>query len=360
MRIKAWRWAAAAALVALLGAVPALAGLLPTGNSDLTAEQLRDLVRASDQVGWEGLGESRADLPLPDVPDLDIVPALLGGTTRARASWVGPDQWRVDQLDVAGEIGTIGVRDATLTWNSAAQSANVVVGELPVRLPSAADLLAPVLGRRLASTPDADLSRIGERRIAGRTAAGLRLTPQDPASTTVSAVDIWVEPGSGLALQVDVRSPGQRNAVLTSLLLDLDLRPPADDPTRFTPPAGVDVTFADAPDIAAEINRFAPFILPETLAGVVRTDPAGLGNGGVAVYGTGFTAYAVVPLSGGVARRILDAADPQGEFPTPLVNGVVGTGGRERVYLLVGTVPTATLQAGLLELQQNRPQRINR
>ena len=76
------------------------------------------------------------------------------------------------------------------------------------------------------------------------------------------------------------------------------------------------------------------------------------------VYGSGLEAYVVVPVQGGLARRVLDAADPQGAFPTPLVNALVGRDGR-RTYLLAGTVPISRLQAALAELREDRPPRLN-
>jgi hypothetical protein len=358
VRVKGWRWAVVTALVVVLASLPSLAGaLLPKGDSDLTAEQLRELVRQSSRVVWEGLGESRSDLPLPDVEDLDDVPALLGGTTRTRTTWLSPDRWRIDRLDVASETDTIQDVDQTTTWDSADRTVDVVVGDLPVRLPRAGDLSAPVLGRRLAGTPGTVLSRLDERRVAGRTAAGFRLTPRDPARTTVSSIDIWADPDSGLALRVEVRSPGQRNPVLTSLLLDLDVGSADAGRIDFVPPEDADVASAVAPDIAAEIDRFAPFALPPALAGDGRSTIGGLSNGGVAVYGEGLEAYVVVPLEGRLARRFLRAADQEGLFPTPLVNALVGVDG-QRVYLLVGTVPASRLQAGLTALREDRPERV--
>ena len=67
MRTRGWRWVAVAAFVGVLCAAPSAVGALPAKDSDLSAEQLRDLVRASASVGWSGTNESRAGLALPDV-----------------------------------------------------------------------------------------------------------------------------------------------------------------------------------------------------------------------------------------------------------------------------------------------------
>lgn len=355
--LKRWRWVVTAALVAALMSVPALAQLLPAGSTDLTAQQLRATLRDSAAVPWEGLGESRVDLPIPDVDELGDVPDLLGSKTRTRTTWVSPDRWRIDQLDIASETDTIHDGDRTTTWNSADRTATTVAGDLPVRLPRAGDLSAPVLGRRLAATPETTLTRLDERRVAGRTAAGIRLSPKNPERTTISSIDIWVDPDSGLALRVEVRAPGQRNPVLTSLLLDLDVGSADAGRLDFVPPSTAQVTTSDAPDVAAQIDRFAPFLLPPVLAGDQRSNATGVTNGGVAVYGQGVQAYAVIPLARGVARRVLRAAGPDGLLETPLVNALVARddahGGR--VYLLVGTVPSTTLTAGLAALLKDPP-----
>lgn len=356
MVVKRWRWAVVAGLVAALMSVPALAQLLPAGSSDLTAVQLRDKLRDSDAVQWEGLGESRVDLPIPDVDALDDVPNLLGSKTRTRTTWVSKDRWRIDQLDIASETDTIRDVDQTTTWNSADRTVTIVAGDLPVRLPRAGDLSAPVLGRRLAATPETTLKRLDERRVAGRTAAGIRLTPKDPTRTTVESIDIWVDPDSGLALRVEVRTLGQRNPVLTSLLLDLDVGSADAGRLDFDPPPTANVTTSEAPDVAAEIDRFAPYLLPPALAGDQRSNATGLSNGGVAVYGQGVEAYAVIPLEGRLARQLRRAAGPDGLLLTPLVNALVGRDDQTGLtYLLVGTVPASTLQSGLAALVKNPP-----
>jgi hypothetical protein len=357
--VARWRWVAFAAVLAVLLSVPTLVRSWPVGQVDLTAEQLRDLVRASDEVAWEGFGESRVDLPLPDVRDLDDVPSLLGGRTRARATWVAPDRWRVDDLRLAGEVDTITTGDRTTTWTSADRTVDVVEGSLPVHLPTAADLMAPMIGRRLAAVPDATVTRLDERRVAGRTAAGLRLTPRDPATTTVSSVDLWVDPDSGLALRVEVKSAGQPNPVLVSLLLDLSVGSPDPGRLAFTTPAGADEVTAQAPDVAAEIDRRVPYELPATLAGRTRQDPTGLDSGGVGVYGEGFGAHAVAPLPDDLARQLRRAAPADGLFANPLVNVLVGNV-RGTTYVLVGTVPPAVLQQALAALQADPPRRLRR
>lgn len=355
-----------AALVAALIALPSLAGALPVRGTDATAEQLVAKVRASTDVGWSGYAESRGSLVLPDVRELSQLPGLLGGATRARAWWRGPDDWRVDALSLVAETDT--TRDATggWTWDSADRRATRVEGELDVRLPVPADLLAPVLGHRLAGTADVELRRLPARRVAGRGADGLRLTPRDPAATTISSVDLWVEPETGLVLHVEVRGADQDEPSLSSTVLDLDLTAPPPERTRFVPPDDVVPLVATAPDLAALADRFAPYRLPGVLNGLPRGDRGPVGRlRGVATYGDGFTALALVPIPQDLAHRVIDRVDEQdtddiASISTPLVHALVGVGQRGRAYLLVGTVPVERLEAALTQLIDDPPPRVDR
>ncbi len=371
-----WRWGAVAAGVAALMALPALAGALPARDSGRSAEELLAKVRASGTVGWSGYGESRGTLVLPDVRELSDLGDLVGGTTRVRAWWRGPREWRVNALSLVGETDTTRDRGGGWTWHSADRRALRLVGDLDVRLPAAADLLAPTLGRRLAGTEDVTVRRLPARRVAGMSAAGLRLVPRQPALTTVHRVDLWVEPDSGLPLQVEVRVPGHGGAeggetdegeiALQAGLLEVDLAPPAQERTRFSPPARAQVTRVDAPDLAAAADRFAPYVLPDELAGLPRRPRSALSvGGGVGTYGDGFTAVALVPLPEDLARSIIRRVDPGGNaeqaaVSTPLVSGLIGRDGRGRAFLAAGTVPPSTLSAALAQLRVTPPARRTR
>jgi len=351
-----------AAFVAALTALPTLVGALPAARSDLTADQLRDRVRASDGVGWSGTSESRAGLALPDVRDLGDLPALLSSTTRTRTWWRGPQSWRVDAVGLTGETDVVTSPGLTRTWDSADRRVDELYGDLPVRLPRADDLLAPVLGRRLAGAPDTVLTRLPARRVAGRSAAGLRLVPRDPTRSTVARVDLWVEPRTGLPLLVELRAKGQDDPVLTSLVLDLDLAVPPPERVRLQVPADADVRTEDAPDIAAQIDRQVPYVLPGALGGFPRQVVDGLQRAqGVGTYGEGFGAFVVVPLPADVAGRLADRITLTGSnrLSTPLVTGLLASTGR-RTYLLVGTVPPEVLDGALRDLVRDPPPRTRR
>ncbi len=350
-----------AAGVAALMSVPSLAGALPADPQTPGPAELLKRIRGSHDVAWSGYGESRGSLQLPDVRELDELPGLVGGTTRTRAWWRGPDDWRVDALTLVGEVDTTRDVDGGWTWDSADRRALRIVGELDVRLPAASDLLAPALGHRLAGTADVVVSELPARRVAGRAAAGVRLVPRDAAATTVRAVDLWADPGTGLPLRVEVQAVGEDQPVLTAVLLDLDMSRPPAERTDFEPPRQSTVTVGDAPDIAALADRFAPYALPDELAGLPRRARSALSTGGgVATYGDGFTALAVVPLPPDLGRRLVDRIDPDGDgttarVSTPLVSGLVAVARRDRAYLLVGTVPDPLLTRALVQLRADPP-----
>lgn len=355
-----WRWAVVGGLTAVLAALPAVVQALPTDEVDVDAATLLERVRSSDDVAWSGYGEARGDLVLPDVDELGDLPDLISGTTRLRAWWRDADTYRVDALSLVGETDVAVDGPRAWTWESADEAAVFVRGELEVRLPRGADLLAPVLGARLARSDDVLAERLPARRVAGVDAAGLRLTPGRPGTTTVARVDLWAEPTTGLALRVEVHAAGVEDAALTSLLLDLNQQEPPRERTSFLPPPGASVEVVEAPDLAALAARFAPFQLPDTVAGLPRRDRITDLAEGVGTYGDGFTALTVVPLEnrtvGGLLEGLRQEGDAEDEatFSTALLQGLVARDG-ERAYLLVGTVPEQVLRQALAQLRVSPP-----
>jgi hypothetical protein len=190
----------------------------------------------------------------------------------ARAWWRGPQQCRVDALTLVGRGGHHARRAGRLDLAQRRPPGAAGARQARRAVPDAADLLAPTLGRRLAGTQDVELSALPTRRVAGRAAAGVRLVPRDPGRTMVRAVDLWAEPTTGLPLRVEVRAQGEGDPVLTAVLLDLDLGAPSESRTAFRPPQGAAVSVEDAPDVAALAERFAPYALPDVVAGLRRGD----------------------------------------------------------------------------------------
>ena len=360
VRRPGWRWAVVAGLTGVLASTPALVQALPVDESDVDAGTLLERIRASGDVAWSGYGEARGDLVLPDVDQLGDLPELISGTTRLRAWWRGPDDYRVNSLSLVGETDVAVSDRGTWTWESADRAATLVQGEVDVRLPRGADLLAPALGARLSRSEGVQVERIPARRVAGVDAAGLRLLPAEPGLTTVERVDLWADPQTGLALRVELHAAGVDAPALTSLLLDLDSSEPPAERTRFRPPRNSRLEVVDAPDIAAAADRYAPFQLPGTIAGLPRRQRVDDIGEGVGTYGDGFTALTVIPLEHRTADDLIDSLrqddDPRGEatFSTALLQGLV-THDRTGGYLIVGTVRQQVLRAALAQLQADPP-----
>jgi hypothetical protein len=354
------RWAAVAAGVAVLCGIPALVAALPVAGSTLTAAHLHARIMASAKVAYQGYAQSDVSLALPALPDLSDVTSLLDGSTDQYAWYRSPGAWRADVLTAAGEDDTYQTGNGTFTWQYGRDLLTQVVGSAPVRLPRAADLLPPALGRRLLAYAGsaARQYRLPSQRVAGVDAAGLRLVPAGGA-TTIGAVDIWADPATGLPVQAEIFARGRAEPVLVSRFLDLSITaPPAATVTPVLAP-GADFSTTELPDVAGVLNGFGP-PLPASLAGYRRApSPGGLAD--VAAYGTGFARFAVLPLPRSTGMSAMTAASSAGaaiSMPggsavlllTPLLTVLLASPPGGPVYLLTGTVTAGPLERAAAEL----------
>ena len=355
------RWVVVGALVAVLAATPLVIGALPASDRSVSAPDLRAAVLASDRVGFTGYAESAGGLSLPVTDQLTSVADLFSDRTEMRVWWRGPDDHRVDVITAAGETGTH--RDATGTWTWEYERATATRGApTPLALPAPPDLLPTSLGRRLLSEATEDeLSRIGARRIAGRDALGLRLVPNERASS-VGRVDLWIDADSGLPLQVEVVQENRDRPALDTRFLSLEIGMPPVEITAFSPPVGSSVRQAREAEIVLEAGRrIDPVPLPAELAGLPRRQLEGVPPG-IGLYGRGVTLLAVAPVPAGLARGLRNALAQapdaiRDDTGTRLAAGPVGlmlveTLGRGP-YVLTGTV---TLNA-LAEAADQLPRR---
>src|SRR5262249_4878915 len=83
--VRRWRWAVVVALVALLAAIPAVVGALPVRATSVAPAQLAAAIVASASKPYQGYIETRGQLGLPDLPDVDTATSLLGGPAKIRA-----------------------------------------------------------------------------------------------------------------------------------------------------------------------------------------------------------------------------------------------------------------------------------
>ncbi len=215
------------------------------------------------------------------------------------------------------------------TWDSERRRAVRLDGAPAVRLPRAADLVAPLLGRRLARTPGLRPQPLGDRRVAGFATAGLRLVPGTGTPTTVSAVDLWVEPRTGLPLRVEVRARGVRPAgAAERAARPRPVRRPTLVRVAFSPPPDADVRLAEVADLAAAADRFARTVLPEALAGQARDPRRGRRSAGSRPTAAGSArspSSRCRATSGAAVLRRLDEDDTDGraDVRTPLLNAAV-------------------------------------
>jgi outer membrane lipoprotein-sorting protein len=357
-RGAARRWALVAALVAVLAALPSIVGALPAADAEVSAADLRAAVLASGTVGFTGYAESAGGLDLPVTDELTSVADLFSDRTTMRVWWRGPTDNRVDVVSPAGETGTH--RDATGTWTWEYERATATRG-LPttLALPEPPDLLPTALGLRLLSeATDDEVARTGARRVAGRDALGLRLTPAEAASSVTHA-DLWVDGGSGLPLQVQLFGEDADRPALDTRFLDLDLTSPRAATTAFEPPPGARVRVAEQTDVVLEAGRrIRPVPLPGELAGLPRRQLDGVPPG-IGLYGRGVTLLAVAPLpgrlAGGLRRALVQSPDAVLEAGAVRVAAgpvalMLVTGGEQGPYVLTGTVTADALVEAAAQL----------
>jgi hypothetical protein len=351
------RWAVVVGGVAVLAAMPAAIGALPIHQSDIGAGQLLTRIRGSAHAPYQGYAESTGGLALPVTQQFRDVADLFGETTQLRAWYRGPRDWRVDTITPAGESDIQAGAAGTWTWDYESNRATWTSGARPpdARLPIAADLLPTNLAQRLLSEASArQVHRLPAERIAGRSAPGLRLVPQEPGST-IDQVDVWADEGTGLPLRVDVHGAG--TTVVSTRFLDFSTRRPPSSDTAFVPPLTAHIQTLDAPDIAAEIDQFGEITPPASLAGLAR-NPALPALGAIGVYGSGVTELAAVPLPDEVAfslYRQLEATANTGKYGLTLSVGPLSmlltdanvSGGS---WLLAGTVTPELLSRAGSEL----------
>jgi hypothetical protein len=360
------RWSIVGAGVAVLCLLPVIVAVWPAGRVATDPEALRRLVLASASRPYSGYADSRGQLRLPDLPALGPVAALFSGSTTMRVWYAAPDAWRVAVLKPTGEQDIYRTADGTFVWDFEKNLVTFEAGDLPVRFPVPADLVPPELARRLlggASAADA-VTALPARRIAGLTAAGLRLEPRDP-QTTIGRVDVWADPTTGLPVQVEVGSRTSGQTVFTSRFLDVEQAAPRPDVISPVAPYTAGFTGIEAGDVASALNGIARVTLPERLAGRPRVvNPvSGFNVAGVGAYGTGLSTFVVLALPGRTAAEALAGLRDRGGRPVTVTNGrgyesqsslvsaliVQYTGDRRsrRTFALAGPVtPEVLRQAG--------------
>jgi hypothetical protein len=356
------RWLLVGAGAAALVGVSAVR--VPAAPVTADPAALRARIRAGVPP-YVGYAESTGQLGLPQISQLESTVGLLTGTTRIRAYVGSADAWRADELTPTGEHGVYRVGPSEFLWDFEANQLTRVLGIAAARLPRASDLLPPDLARRLLALAGNDpVAALPSRRIAGRDAAGLRVTPTDP-QTTVGSVDIWADPATALPLRVEVAGRTGPPLLSTELLEVVDGPP---DPALLRPlaPPGAGAVTAEVVDVAGALKVLNAPPPPPALVGRARVALPGTPLPGVGVYGTGLAAFVLVPTSRDIAERAVDSAAAAGgvavqvpsgraaRVSTPLLSVAVRTRGRSG-SLLLGAVDPTVLDEAIAQLPGRRP-----
>ncbi|MEO6702390.1 MAG: transcriptional regulator [Jatrophihabitantaceae bacterium] len=355
----------------MLVSLPTVVAALPASASKVTAATLLARIQQSQRVGYSGYAESLGGLSLPVTNQFSALSNLFGDRTQLRVWWRSARDWRVDSIGFSGETDLHGGDLGFWRWDYESNQATFT--EQPtapeIRLPTDLDLLPPQLADRLLSqaTP-AEASRLPAARVAGISAPGIRIRPDEPAST-VDHVDVWADAATGLPLRVKVVGKQAGTTALTASFLDVHLATPPASSTAFAVPQGANLHSSADPDLATAINQLGGGTPPTRLAGIARNGQLP-GLGSVGVYGQGVTEFVAAPLPRRIAfslRRQLApaaaAADAANNKPTSaspsdivlnagplnlLLTSFNDPGGP---WLLVGTVTADTLAKAATDLR---------
>lgn len=346
------RWLIVGVLVAVVAALPWAVGRIPASSGNLSAQDLVQRIESSADQPYSGYAESAGGLILPITDSFSEIADLFGDRTKMRVWYVSPTASRVDAIGYTGETDVYTDAKGTWTWDYEAEEATRSLSTTAaVAIPTPADLLPPAVARRvLSNAAAADLTTLPAERIAGRSAAGVRLTPSDPAAT-VKRVDVWADEATGVALRVVIYG-ADANSALDTAFLDIDLSAPDPGLLTFAPPPNAQVQ-TDNGDLIGRLQQRGgvdALTLPDSLAGFPRTGDGGFSS--VGVYGDTVTSFVAIYLpnrfSGSLRDTLRDApttvVEDVGLSTTsgPISALLADTGGRSR-WLLVGTVTVETL-----------------
>jgi hypothetical protein len=347
------RWLIVAIGVLVLALTPYAVSRLPAGHSAISASALLSRITASADVPYSGYAEAHGSLSLPDTDEFGSLAELLGGPTDLRIWWRASKDWRVDAVALNGENDVHQDAQGIWTWdyeqNRATRTDYVLTPE--ARLPRSDDLAPASLARRLLDQATAgEVSRLPDQRIAGHDAAGLRLRPDQPTST-ISRVDVWAVPSSGLPVRVAAYGRSG-SVVLSAAMLDLSTATPTGSDTAFAPPAEATVRHDSYPDLVSALDRYVDTTPPIRLAGLNRSGSATVMNS-VGLYGRGVTAMVAVPLPPRLADALrgqlvssgVNVADDAATTIAfgPLTLRLTARALNGSRWLLAGTVTKATL-----------------
>ena len=359
----AHRWSIVTVGVAVLCALPWLIGHRPVPGSAMSATSLLTRIQHSADQSYSGYSEADGGLGLPLSGDFDSVANLLGGHSSQRVWWRDSTDQRVDTITAFGESDVHTDTFGSWTWNyERSHATRTPSNDSAVRLPRNVDVLPPDLGRRLLSQAlPSEVSRLPVVRIAGVDAVGLRLRPSEKISS-VTRVDVWADPVSGLPLRVQVYGSDQVEPAMSTSFLDFSRARPTESSVAFVPPGRSRVDYSYGFDIASATNVFQDITPPSRLAGLTRQTPR-QGIGSIGVYGRGVTQLDAGPIFDGVANqlstqlRTAGATEKGNEqwFTVGPVSALLLNSKTGRCWLFTGTVTLATLKTAAAQIVAHPP-----
>lgn len=300
----------------------------------LSAQQLLVKVATTKVRSLSGTVAVTTDLGLPGLPggtDTSAQSLLTSGTHTLRVYADGPDRQRVDLLGSAAETDAVHNGQQLWQWSSSTQTATRTT--LP---PQTAD--RTMHADAATATPqvlaDQLLARVGHgtsitvgtaRRIAGRSAYDLRLTPQ-ASTSTIGHADLYVDAATGLPLCVAVTARHATGAALDVRYTQLSLSRPAASIFAFTPPPGATVKQSTHPDTARASGHSPVARAHGRLSGSASAGSASAGSvpsaSGTRTLGTGWTSVLEVHGVGALAAGPVPtgaASSARGRKPTTVV-----------------------------------------
>ncbi|MFJ9925663.1 outer membrane lipoprotein carrier protein LolA [Streptomyces misionensis] len=363
-RRRAARYAVPVAVVgvaaATIGLVPALAD---SGDPDLpriTAQQLIQKIAASDVQRLSGTVKVSTDLGLPDLGGLESgltsgmnrgagsgsaadpqsrLTELVTGTHTLRVAADGPDRQKLSLVEQGAEYSVI--HNGKDVWGYDSKSNQVSHGTAPAGKDRRTEPPATpkdFADEALKSVDDTTSVTVdGTARVAGRDAYKLLIKPRQ-SGTTVGAISIAVDAGTGMPLKFTLTPKSGGAAVLDAGFTQVSFARPAASAFAFTPPKGAKVTEReDAPGKGAQRpGKGLEGIQGKGLEGAAGPTVLGKGWTSIATFDTGAKGGLPTGAKGGDAAGFLGSLGEKVSgsfgkgtvFSTRLVNALITDDGK--------------------------------
>ena len=347
-------WVAPVVVAGVVAGVVGLSGTSASGASPTlptkSAAQLLTAVQKSTATAFSGQITEKASLGIPSLSGSTSSASLswetfLSGTHTARVWADGPDKQRVALIGEMSEADV--VHNGKDLWTYTSDTNTVTHTTLSAagraeRTPAAADATPSAVAAQVlkAANPTTAVTVDATRRVAGRDAYSLVVTPRDTRST-VHRVVIAVDASTFIPLRVQIFGSSASPAFSTGFT-SVSFGHPAASTFAFTPPRGARVS-TDPLDLRSTRGH-SDTRRPATGSGSTSTAK----QQGPTVLGSGWTSVVELAkgtatgLGGSTLHELTSAVGTTGArlLHTALVNAVILPDGRT----FVGAVSPALLE----------------